>query len=617
MSIRKIVVSVALIAFAVSAAGATGHMESPSGDLSFSGVPVPTTDAQKRTVLASEQVLVNGRAYEIGYNVLLRSGDSVGGNTFAQIFDENGRPVVESDGSPFISNDNDFSSLLPVGDSLYMVSHFESRPGAMYLTELSQNPNTGALTAVSTENIDFSDWGGLWVPCAGSVTPWNTHLGSEEYEPDARMVEEAATPDEIDDYYKPMMRYTGIRDPFDASVTADEMRAAFNPYLYGHPTEITVYSDGSYRVDKHYAMPRAAIELAYVMPDQRTVYISDDGTNVGLFMFVADIAGDLSAGTLYAAKWIQTSDENGGTADIEWVDLGWARGDQIREIAESGVQFSDIFEVMEPVAGEQPPAGFRSVNHTYGHEWLKVRPGMEIAASRLESRRYAAYMGATTEWRKMEGITYNPDMDVLYIAMSEIASGMENFMRGGSPRDSYDIGGPNDIRLPYNSAGTVYALTMDGNSMIGSDFVASDMYGVVSGRMIEYPESSPYAGNKNDVEGIANPDNITYIPGYDTLIIGEDTGSGHQNDMIWAFNTRTEELTRIQTTPYGSETTSPYFYPDINGFSYIMSVIQHPYGESDEDMLMDPADARAYVGYIGPMPALNAPAARAMVAATR
>lgn len=29
-----------------------------------------------------------------------------------------------------------------------------------------------------------SDWGGLWTPCAGSVTPWNTHIGSEEYEPD-------------------------------------------------------------------------------------------------------------------------------------------------------------------------------------------------------------------------------------------------------------------------------------------------------------------------------------------------------------------------------------------------------------------------------------------------
>lgn len=31
-----------------------------------------------------------------------------------------------------------------------------------------------------------SAWGGLWTPCAGSVTPWNTHIGSEEYEPDGK-----------------------------------------------------------------------------------------------------------------------------------------------------------------------------------------------------------------------------------------------------------------------------------------------------------------------------------------------------------------------------------------------------------------------------------------------
>ena len=39
-----------------------------------------------------------------------------------------------------------------------------------------------------------------------------------------------------------------------------------------------------------------------------------------------------------------------------------------------------------------------------------------------------------------------------------------------------------------------------------------------------------------------------------------------------------------------------------------MAVIQHPYGESDEDKLKDAADARAYVGYVGPFPALSKPA---------
>ena len=110
--------------------------------------------------------------------------------------------------------------------------------------------------------------------------------------------------------------------------------------------------------------------------------------------------------------------------------------------------------------------------------------------------------------------------------------------------------------------------------------------------------------NTCDIDGIANPDNITYIPGYNTLIIGEDTGSGHQNDVIWSMNLGDGSLTRIFSTPYGSETTSPYWYSDVNGHGYLMAVVQHPYGESDEDKLSDAADARAYVGYIGPFPAM-------------
>ena len=32
-------------------------------------------------------------------------------------------------------------------------------------------------------------------------------------------------------------------------------------------------------------MGRAAWELAYVMPDEKTAYLSDDGTNVGFYMY--------------------------------------------------------------------------------------------------------------------------------------------------------------------------------------------------------------------------------------------------------------------------------------------------------------------------------------------
>jgi secreted PhoX family phosphatase len=86
--------------------------------------------------------------------------------------------------------------------------------------------------------------------------------------------------------------------------------------------------------------------------------------------------------------------------------------------------------------------------------------------------------------------------------------------------------------------------------------------------------------------------------------VGEDSAEGHRNDAVWAYDLGTKALTRVQTTPYGAETTGVYFYPDVDGFGYLMSVVQHPYGESDQDMLVKGSgDERAYTGYIGPFPA--------------
>jgi secreted PhoX family phosphatase len=328
---------------------------------------------------------------------------------------------------------------------------------------------------------------------------------------------------------------------------------------------------------------------------------------VGFFLFKADKAEDLSAGVLYAAKWVQTGEENGGKADIEWISLGHAAQSDIQSAIDGGVKFSDIFETAD--ASKPLPEGFTSINAYDGdgaaNEYLKLKPGMEKVASRLETRRYAALLGATTELRKEEGITYDPDGKVLYVAMSEVTRGMEDHKKNGKDSEKYDKGGPNHVKLPFNKMGCVYGLDVGPDSKIGSDYVAKNMYAVVCGETKKYPADSPYANNKGDIDKIANPDNIAYVVGYKTMIIGEDTGSGHQNDAIWAYNTETKTLTRIQTTPYGSETTSPYVYPNINGYAYIMSVVQHPYGESDEDKLADPSDARGYVGYIGPMPALN------------
>jgi hypothetical protein len=64
------------------------------------------------------------------------------------------------------------------------------------------------------------------------------------------------------------------------------------------------------------------------MPDNRTAYHGDDGTDVVFFKTVANEEGDLSGGAIYAAKATQLED---GSFDLEWIELGSATNDEIAE----------------------------------------------------------------------------------------------------------------------------------------------------------------------------------------------------------------------------------------------------------------------------------------------
>jgi secreted PhoX family phosphatase len=587
--------------------------------ITFSPIEVASGEA-RRQVVASESVRIGDLEVPLGgYKLLLRSGDAVGPGVFGRLVDQNLEPIVESDGSERISNYADFSSLLPVGERLFQVTQFEEIPAAMYLTELSQDRETGELQAISTEPIDLSSIHGLWNPCAGSVTPWNTHLGSEEYPVNARESENPSAFTAYQSSEQVMMSYFGL----DASSNIEDIRAVFSTYRYGYPVEIAVTEDGGTSATKHYALGRRSLELAYVMPDRKTVYMTDDGSNDGFYMFVADEPGDLESGTLYGLQWNQTSPDGApnATADVLWIDMGHASSSEIAAALDEGVVFSDLFDAVSLIPAEGCAADFRPVNTETGPECLRLRTGeteadtnrIRMLASRLESRRYAAYVGATTEFRKEEGLAFDPDSRTLFIAFSEQIWGME------ARHSQFDAGGPDHVRVPYNYCGAVYALDLAPNRVIGSDYVAQNLRSLIEGvphytevngaKVSKYAADGPLAGNLCSVNGIANPDNMAFITGYDTLIIGEDSSSGHRNDVVWAYDLLTRKLTRIESAPYGAETTSVYFYPNINGFSYLKSVVQHPYRESDTGEIdNDPAGVgakRAYDGYIGPLPALD------------
>ena len=593
--------------------GTDGKIPSASEATSvqFSELSAPVTDEEKSSIRTSDSVtyVTENKTETIGFTKLMATADVNNGQTFGLLKDYAGQAISFTDGSPYICNGTnsgdgsglDHSSILRVNNRIFMVNQFECGIGGMYGMELQQNNGTLSVKEDSLQFIDQAEGFGGWVHCAGMTTPWESHLGSEEYEPDAKSIEtslDAST----------MLTSNGRFNEVTKYYWKDENNANSgynnNPYYYGWIPEITVDASATtpvFSYTKHFSMGRAAWELAYVMPDERTAYLSDDGTNVGFYMYVADTAQDLSAGTLYAAKWIQTSDDGAGAADLMWIKLGHATDAEIKTIVAAQPVFSDIFETGSVSGSTCADSSFTYITANGAKECLKLKSGKEKEAAFLETRRYAALLGATTEFRKEEGITFDPDHNRLFVAMSEVRKGMTD--------------GAGDIRLSENKCGAVYALDRLGTeetaydaaqNVIDSKYVVKNMYGAVEGAPASYPDGSAYESYTCSVNGIANPDNVTYLAGKNILAIGEDTSS-HPNDFVWAYDVTSGNMTRILSTPYGSETTSPFWEKDVKGYDYLTVVTQHPFGEvSSGDVeyglvgKATDAQKESFVGVVGP-----------------
>ena len=589
----------------------------------FNGMEAPSTIdemVQTYTKATVDVKYSNGKVktFPLSYNYLFKSEDKVATVKGEKVpagtpIDVNGKPIKDpssTDGKYFVSDAPDSNSLLmPIDGKLYMVTHYEYQtidaagqsayglvPASMSLTEMEQDNKTGELKPVKVEKIDFSAVDGLWIPCNGSLSPWNTHLGSEEYEPDARQFLDVTS------------KTRSQVETFAQFYFGDKAKA--NPYFYGYTPEITVDKNGKTSVVKHYSTGRFSHELAKVMPDNKTVFYGDDGGNTGMFMYVADTEKDLSSGTLYAAKFKQTGTENGGSGDFEWINLGHATDKEVKEIIDSGITFNDIFET-----SDVPKEGFTAIKqYSYGStEYLKLKPGKEKAAAFLETRRYAAMLGATTEFNKMEGVALNEKDNKVYIAISDQSKAMEKDSKGADPADH--------IQLQKIKAGVTYQLDLTngqkdskGNA-IESSYVASSMSGLVVGE--DLPAADAY-GNTANVDKVANPDNLSYSEAMRTLFIGEDSGN-HTNNYVWAYNVDTKELNRILSVPAGAEATGLFAADDRNGFSYIFSNFQHPGDEVDgksitavnKDELIKAVDEQiginktGGIGYISGLPSLT------------
>jgi secreted PhoX family phosphatase len=548
---------------------------------SFVGMRAPASAEAQATMSVDSAVSVGyagGRqeTFKLAYRPLFFTGDRVsdgnGGTIVAGgYFDIAGKPILDPSASTptqFFSDCPDGYSLLqPMpaqvpgvsGNTVFAVVQFEytSRdlrgakmyaqlPSPIAVVTLDQDKASGALRVVRYHNVDTSGAHGLWITCGASLSPWNTHLGSEEYEPDAVTIAGNAN----------------FRE-FSRHLYGDADKAS--PYHYGHVPEVTVNPDGTGTLKKHYCLGRISHEVVQVMPDRRTVLMGDDATNGGLFVFVADRPADLSSGTLYVAKCTQQSGialDQGGIFDLEWIRLGHATSDEIERMADT-LRAGDILDVK--TADPRDPA-YKEIHYSGKPQWVRFAPGKEKAAAFLETHRWAAAVGATLAFTKMEGVTVNVRDRTAYLAMSYIYQSMSD--------------GRSGIKVAPIRAGAVYQLPLAGGQKdtagapIDSDWMPLQL-GVVPGLVGRDLAAADALGNLADAERIANPDNLKFSERLRTLFIGEDSGM-HVNNFLWAYNVDTRELSRILSCPVGAESTGLQAVDDVNGFAYIMSNFQHP-----------------------------------------
>ena len=622
----------------------------------FTSMDAPTTVALMATTACTSKLSINWddgskTDYQLGYKSFFLTGtdvpDGKGGKIIAGgYYDINNKPIIDRsvagkerqffsdcpDGSSLISfkqatgkdfTDADKKALGVTGNPVFHVVQFEylskdQAGGDTYgklsspiaVLTLDQDPKTGHLTLIKYHNVDTSSAHGLWITCGASLSPWGTHLSSEEYEPDA--------------FDQKLGQTAATLKAFSKNIYGDETSA--NPYNYGHLPEITVKADGTGSVKKHYCLGRISHELVQVFPDNRTVLMGDDYTNGGLFMFIADKEKDLSAGTLYVAKFTtQLTDTTAGK--ISWINLGHATSAEIENLIKSGIKGTDIFnsilqiskyptdatanekqaiDATSPTTEQKTLAdaakarlktqqaaqkadleaqGFKFTYLSKIGVYLKLKDNSDktkLAAAFLETHRYAAFVGASMALTKNEGTTVNIADKKAYSALANIVDSM---VEGGSGYLA-----EHNVKFPKITAGGILEHKLTGgqkdstNVAMNSDWVPSESSLLLKGVDISFDSF----GNTADPTKIASPDNLKYSEKLRSLFIGEDSGN-HLNNYLWAYNVDTKKLERVLSAPAGAESTGLHAVDEVNGWTYIMSNFQHP-GDEWNRFYKDNAD---------------------------
>jgi len=484
--------------------------------------PVPQSDKERQTVMS---------AYG-EYQVVAQAGETFGGaipNGLGMIYDKNGTAAVNTTGWP------DFNGFVSTGaNEGYLFTNWESVPGGMSRLKLNKSNEGWMVDTSDVMMLDFGQWG-TTANCFGSVSPWGTPLTSEEWGNFGDNTHEWDNANVSDDRRDALKAY---QDPTNANpnVVPNTYRLHYiveieNP-LAANPTPV-----------KRYAMGRFEHENSIVMPDRKTVYLSQDDTNGVMFKFVADTAEDLSVGTLYGAKVTQDvgSTEPLTTGfDVTWIELAhgndteidsWiAQYDAVEYHNDGDTSYLTNADAAAWAAGD---ANYPTVENGGG----KITAGktMDNRVAFLESRKAARAKGATAEWKKFEGIYVNQKRakeaveGVDLVANETVNDAYVYFAIADMDSGMIDNAGDIQLSARVKDCGGVYRMKLEAN------YDVSRIEPVVMGSTYR---SSLSGAERCDVNGLSQPDNVIVMDD-GRILLGED--GFQENNTLWLYNPKVND----------------------------------------------------------------------------
>ncbi|QLD89989.1 DUF839 domain-containing protein [Natronomonas salina] len=584
----------------------------------FEELAAPRTDEEQGRV----------RVADGEYELLVQEGDPIDGGDerFGHPTTPDGTDVAEFAGSRYgdvgYNQDmNQFVATADDGTAGYLFTNVETSPGSITRMPIERDDDGGWHADLeNTENLEnaaaFRAIGGTRINCYGDLSPWETPLSAEENYAHPRVAGPATVSDvvergdgvgrrgaaafwnrpnpmdaqeAIDDVFGDeswslqgswalggveMLAYYLGADPVDQADgenTLEPIGEGYpNPYRYGYIVEIRDPTADEPTPVKHWAMGRAAFEAPDVQADRKTVYLTSDGENKGVYKFVADRpihsyedAGDV-AGTLHVAE--VTNDEAAKShppaevdLEVEWVELGHVSNAEVESwIAEyDDLTQRDYLEThadtdweddLEAALREADEAVARGGNRDlitdeeileWAEQYEAHGPdGVDEELRKvpfLETRAAAKEIDATVEFRKAEGVDSIDDAtagDHLYVGISELNDGMSD-----------DEG---DLRIQRVDGGVVYRAELD------EDYDVSTLEPVVVGADASDPPQVI-----DDVP--INIDNVLVLEDGRVLLC-EDASQYNRtypNDGLWVYEPEDGDGDRGHGNDEGADEDNP------------------------------------------------------------